>query len=117
MDDRTAGADHGVVVGVEGLGDDDLVSVVAVREEYKRRRDTVAAKLKDIPGVICECPRGAFYIMAALPVDSADEFQKWLLTDFDNNGSSWTCGPSMKTPGHFMKPWASGPTVSIWSGT
>lgn len=31
--------------------------------------------------------------------------------------SSWTCGPSMKTPWHFMKPWASGPTVSIWSGT
>jgi aspartate aminotransferase len=74
----------------------------AVREEYKRRRDTVAAKLKDIPGVICECPRGAFYIMAALPVDSADEFQKWLLTDFDDNGDTVMFAPGESfyaTPG------------------
>ena len=74
----------------------------AVREEYKRRRDTVAAKLKDIPGVICECPRGPFYIMAALPVDSADEFQKWLLTDFDDNGDTVMFAPGESfyaTPG------------------
>ena len=74
----------------------------AVREEYKRRRDTVAAKLKDIPGVICECPRGAFYIMAALPVDSADKFQKWLLTDFDDNGDTVMFAPGESfyaTPG------------------
>lgn len=74
----------------------------AVREEYKRRRDTVVAKLKDIPGVICECPRGAFYIMAALPVDSADEFQKWLLTDFDDNGDTVMFAPGESfyaTPG------------------
>ena len=32
-----------------------------VRQEYKRRRDTVVRKLHEIPGVICECPRGAFY--------------------------------------------------------
>ena len=30
----------------------------AVREEYKRRRDTVMQKLQAIPGVICECPKG-----------------------------------------------------------
>ncbi|MDE7042015.1 MAG: pyridoxal phosphate-dependent aminotransferase [Oscillospiraceae bacterium] len=74
----------------------------AVREEYKRRRDTVVAKLKDIPGVICECPRGAFYIMAALPVDSADKFQKWLLTDFDDNGDTVMFAPGESfyaTPG------------------
>ena len=34
----------------------------AVRDEYKRRRDTVMRKLKEIPGVVCECPKGAFYI-------------------------------------------------------
>ena len=43
----------------------------AVREEYKRRRDTVMQKLQAIPGVICECPKGAFYVMAHLPVDDA----------------------------------------------
>ena len=74
----------------------------AVREEYKRRRDTVVAKLKEIPGVQCECPRGAFYLMAALPVDDADAFQKWLLTDFDDNGDTVMFapgGPFYATPG------------------
>ena len=74
----------------------------AVREEYKLRRDTVVAKLKEIPGVICECPRGAFYLMAALPVDDADAFQKWLLTDFDDNGDTVMFapgGPFYATPG------------------
>ena len=60
----------------------------AVRDEYKRRRDTVVKKLKEIPGVICEEPKGAFYIMAALPVDDAEKFQQWLLTEFDDHGDT-----------------------------
>lgn len=74
----------------------------AVREEYKLRRDTVVSKLKAIPGVICECPKGAFYLMAALPVDSADAFQKWLLTDFDDHGDTVMFAPGESfyaTPG------------------
>ena len=74
----------------------------AVREEYKRRRDTVMAKLEKIPGVVCRCPKGAFYVMAALPVDSADSFQEWMLTDFDDNGETVICspaGPMYATPG------------------
>ena len=58
----------------------------AVREEYARRRDTVVEKLQQIPGVVCSHPKGAFYLMAKLPIDNADDFQKWLLTDFDDNG-------------------------------
>ena len=65
----------------------------AVREEYKRRRDTVVNKLHEIPGVVCECPRGAFYIMAALPVDDADAFQKWLLEEFEDNGDTVMFAP------------------------
>ena len=65
----------------------------AVREEYKRRRDTVIRKLHEIPGVVCECPRGAFYVMAALPVDDADAFQKWLLEEFDDNGDTVMFAP------------------------
>ncbi|MGM9662122.1 MAG: aminotransferase class I/II-fold pyridoxal phosphate-dependent enzyme, partial [Oscillospiraceae bacterium] len=74
----------------------------AVRDEYKRRRDTVVAKLAEIPGVICKCPKGAFYLMAALPVDSAENFQKWLLEEFDDNGDTvmFAPGGSMyATPG------------------
>ena len=65
----------------------------AVREEYKRRRDTVMRKLEAIPGVICKCPKGAFYLMAALPVDDADRFQQWLLEEFDDNGDTVMFAP------------------------
>ena len=59
-------------------------------------------KLKDIPGVVCEEPKGAFYLMAKLPVDSADSFQKWLLTDFEDNGETVMFAPGegfYATPG------------------
>lgn len=65
----------------------------AVREEYKRRRDTVVRKLEAIPGVICKCPKGAFYLMAALPVDDADKFQQWLLEEFDDKGDTVMFAP------------------------
>lgn len=74
----------------------------AVREEYKRRRDTVMAKLEKIPGVVCKCPRGAFYVMAALPVDDAEKFQYWLLEEWDNNGDTVMFAPGgsfYATPG------------------
>ena len=72
------------------VGDDYFA---AVREEYKRRRDTVVRRLKEIEGVQCECPGGAFYLMAALPVDDADKFQQWLLTDFDDRGETVMFAP------------------------
>ena len=73
-----------------------------VRQEYKRRRDTVVHKLHEIPGVICECPRGAFYLMAALPVDDAEKFQLWLLQEFEDHGDTvmFSAGESFyATPG------------------
>ena len=74
----------------------------AVRAEYKSRRDTLLAKLRQIPGVVCEEPKGAFYVMAALPVDDADKFQMWLLQEFDDKGDTvmFACGePFYGTPG------------------
>lgn len=74
----------------------------AVREEYKRRRDTVMAGLARIPGVVCKCPKGAFYVMAALPVDDAEKFQYWLLEEWDDNGDTVMFAPGggfYKTPG------------------
>ncbi|MEA4965124.1 MAG: pyridoxal phosphate-dependent aminotransferase [Oscillospiraceae bacterium] len=73
-----------------------------VREEYKLRRDTVMRKLKEIPGVVVEEPRGAFYLMAKLPVDDADNFQRWLLTDFEDHGDTVMFAPGAPfyaTPG------------------
>ncbi len=72
------------------------------REEYRLRRDTMVAKLKAIPGVECETPKGAFYVMAALPIDDADKFQMWLLNEFNDNGDTvlFACGePFYATPG------------------
>ena len=74
----------------------------AVREEYKRRRDTCMAKLAEIPGVVCKCPKGAFYIMAALPVDDAEKFQMWLLEEFEDHGDTVMFAPGESfygTPG------------------
>ncbi|MBQ6117545.1 MAG: pyridoxal phosphate-dependent aminotransferase [Oscillospiraceae bacterium] len=74
----------------------------AVRKEYKLRRDTVVSALQKIPGVICTCPRGAFYVMAALPVDDADKFQQWLLEEFEDNGDTVMFAPGepfYATPG------------------
>ena len=74
----------------------------ATREEYKRRRDTVVSKLQQIPGVVCKCPGGAFYLMAKLPVDDADKFQQWLLTDFEDHGDTVMFAPGeafYATPG------------------
>ena len=65
----------------------------AVREEYNRRRDTVVSALRRIPGVICECPGGAFYLMAKLPVDDAEKFQIWLLEQFDDHGDTVMFAP------------------------
>ena len=59
-------------------------------------------KLKEIPGVVCECPRGAFYVMAALPVDDADKFQMFLLEEFDDHGDTVMFAPGepfYATPG------------------
>ena len=72
------------------------------KEEYKRRRDTVVDCLRQIPGVVLEEPMGAFYVMASLPVDDSDKFQKWLLEEFDDNGDTVMFAPGApfyETPG------------------
>lgn len=72
------------------------------KAEYKRRRDTVMQGLRSIPGVLVEEPMGAFYVMARLPVDDADKFQRWLLTEFVDNGETVMFAPGTpfyETPG------------------
>ncbi len=69
---------------------------------YRERRDTVVQKLRAIPGVMVEEPMGAFYVMASLPVDDADKFQRWLLKFFDDDGDTVMFAPGApfyETPG------------------
>lgn len=65
----------------------------AVREEYKRRRDICYKKLLEIPGIVCKEPKGAFYVMAKLPIDDADQFQIWLLTEFADKNETVMFAP------------------------
>ena len=72
------------------------------KAEYRIRRDTVVQHLRSIPGVLVEEPMGAFYVMARLPVDDADKFQRWLLEAFDDNGDTVMFAPGApfyETPG------------------
>ena len=72
------------------------------KEEYRKRRDTVIRKLREIPGVVVEEPMGAFYVMASLPIDDSDRFQHWLLQEFDDHGDTIMFAPGApfyETPG------------------
>jgi len=62
--------------------------------EYKLRRDTMVSALRAIPGVLAPNPKGAFYLVVKLPVDDADKFAKWLLTDFDIEGETVMLAPA-----------------------
>ena len=73
-----------------------------VRDEYRRRRDLCYAKLTAIPGVVCAKPMGAFYVMAKLPIDDAERFQTYLLTEFEDHGETVMVSPATgfyATPG------------------
>ena len=72
------------------------------KAEYQKRRDTVVRKLRQIPGVVVEEPMGAFYVMASLPVDNSDKFQRWLLEKFNDHGDTVMFAPGApfyETPG------------------
>ncbi len=54
----------------------------ATFDEYRRRRDFLIEGLNRIPGVYSPMPEGAFYTVASLPVEDADEFCRWCLDEF-----------------------------------
>ncbi len=65
-----------------------------VIEEYKERRDVMVSLLREIPGVVAPKPTGAFYLIARLPVDNADKFAQWLLTDFNVENETVMVAPA-----------------------
>lgn len=66
----------------------------AVRKEYKARKETLTEGLKKIPGIVYSEPKGAFYVMAALPVDDAEKFQVWMLEEFEDLGDTLMFTPA-----------------------
>ena len=80
--------------------DDEYTAMV--KDEYQERRDVVYKTLLDIPGVVCEKPSGAFYVVAKLPVDNAEKFIIWMLEEFEVDGETIMLAPAegfYATPG------------------
>lgn len=73
-----------------------------VYDEYVERRKFLVDRLNRIPGVYSPIPMGAFYTVARLPVDDADKFCAWCLSDFEYEGQTVFMAPASgfyTTPG------------------
>lgn len=65
-----------------------------LHDEFEKRRDVLYEGLKNIPGVVIPKPEGAFYTIVGLPVDDAEHFCQWLLTDFRDNNETVMLAPA-----------------------
>ena len=70
--------------------------------DFVARRKCLVDGLNRIPGVYSPIPMGAFYTVAKLPVDNAEDFCAWCLSDFDYEGETVMLAPASgfySTPG------------------
>ena len=65
-----------------------------VIEQYTYRRDILVEGLEKIEGVKVAKPKGAFYCIAELPIDDADDFAKWLLESFEDDNETIMVAPA-----------------------
>jgi len=65
-----------------------------VLDEYLQRRNLVVEEINKIPGAFCPNPKGAFYVVARLPIDDADKFCRWLLEDFSFENQTVMLAPA-----------------------
>lgn len=71
-------------------------------DEYIARRNFMIEGINKIPGCFTPMPKGAFYTVVRLPVEDAEEFVKWCLTDFEKDGATVFMAPAAgfySTPG------------------
>lgn len=66
----------------------------SVKKEYVARRNFAVEALNKMEGVYSPMPTGAFYTVAEVPVDDAESFAKWMLTDFRINGETTMVTPA-----------------------
>jgi len=88
-----------VAAGATELGPDYFAGVAA---EYQQRRDVLYAGLTRIAGVFLRKPEGAFYFVARLPILDAEDFARYLLSDFSHGGATVMVAPAAgfyATPG------------------
>ena len=80
--------------------------LLAVKKEYTARKKTLISSLEKIDGVRVSNPKGAFYCIVELPVDDAELFSKWMLTDFTDNNETVMFAPASgfySSPGYGKK--------------
>lgn len=65
-----------------------------IAKEYRHRRNVLVECLQNIPGVKVIRPQGAFYVIASLPVENAEDFCSWCLSDFSDNGETVMMAPA-----------------------
>lgn len=65
-----------------------------IKEEYTARRNTLVKGLNNIPGVFCPNAKGAFYVVAKLPIDDSDKFCQWMLEEFSFEGQTVMMAPA-----------------------
>lgn len=90
------------MIGAEALYKVEQQYFDEVNKEYERRRDCVYKELMSMNEVVCSEPEGAFYTVAKLPVDDAEKFVIWLLSEFDIDGETVMMAPAegfYSTPG------------------
>jgi len=68
--------------------------ISSAKEEYRSRRDSLYELLSEIEGINYYKPQAAFYNMIELPVDDAEAFCKWMLTDFEYQGATTMLAPA-----------------------
>ena len=76
--------------------------LLQAKAEYAERRNYIVDALNQIEGVFVPKPKGAFYCVAKLPVEDAEDFAKWMLEEFDYNGETIMVAPNAgfySTPG------------------
>ena len=61
--------------------------------EYDKRRNLAYEELSKIDNVIVSKPKGAFYMILELPIDDADDFARWLLSDFNVDNETTMVAP------------------------
>jgi aspartate aminotransferase len=81
-------------VGATALYSTPVSYLEEVNKEYQSRRNILYQALKSMPGVICEEPKGAFYVVAKLPVDDAEKFVVWMLKEFSVDGETVMMAPA-----------------------
>ncbi|PKP08239.1 MAG: aspartate aminotransferase [Bacteroidetes bacterium HGW-Bacteroidetes-4] len=65
-----------------------------VYNEYIDRRNFTVEALNKMEGVICPMPKGAFYTIVKLPVDSSEKFCEWILKDFEYKNQTVMLAPA-----------------------